>query len=74
MKEEMASMSEETALGGGQVNNHGAQLSYFCPKRFNRFPRFTIYFNKDQEEEQNPYIMENTVSLNAEFLSYLVDK
>ena len=27
---------------------HGSQFQYFCPKRFNRYPRFTIFFKRDQ--------------------------
>ena len=49
-------------------------MSYFCPKRFNRFPRFTIFFKKGEQVEQNQYVVENTVSLNADFLKFLVDK
>jgi len=26
---------------------HGHSFSYFCPKRFNRYPRFTIFFKRD---------------------------
>jgi hypothetical protein len=26
---------------------NGNSFSYFCPKRFNRYPRFTIFFKKD---------------------------
>jgi hypothetical protein len=47
-------------------------LSYFCPKRFNRFPRFTIFIKKGQEmTEVNQYEVENTVSLNADFMRLL---
>ena len=66
------------SLGGDQdqeqivsANNFG----YFCPKRFNRYPRFTIFFNKDQNggnDGQNP--PENTVSLGPQFLSYLMNR
>ena len=52
----------------------GSQLSYFCPKRFNRFPRFTIFFKKGQKHEaESSYVTENTVSLNADFLKFLSD-
>lgn len=49
---------------------HGSHFSYFCPKRFNRYPRFTICFKKDQvrAEEAN-----NTVALTPQFLSYLME-
>jgi hypothetical protein len=53
---------------------HGNQFSFFCPKRFNRYPRFTIFFKRDRDQSSNPYIAENTVSLSPLFLSYLMDK
>ena len=52
----------------------GSQLAYFCPKRFNRFPRFTIFFKKGLEKEEGSFVSENTVSLNADFLKFLSDK
>lgn len=52
----------------------GSQLAYFCPKRFNRFPRFTIFFKKGLEKEDGSFVSENTVSLNADFLKFLSDK
>ena len=36
--------------------------------------RFTIFFKKGEQVEQNQYVVENTVSLNADFLKFLVDK
>jgi hypothetical protein len=45
---------------------------YFCPKRFNRFPRFSIFFKKG-DSEANKYVAENTVSLSPEFLSILME-
>ena len=51
---------------------NGSNFSYFCPKRFNRYPRFTIFFKKDLEQQkQDP---ENMVSLSPQFLSYLMEK
>ena len=58
-------------MGQMDVTN-GNQFSYFCPKRFNRYPRFTIFFKKDQLI--NKHIAESTVSLSPQFLSYLMDK
>ena len=52
----------------------GPQMAYFCPKRFNRLPRFTIFFKKGQKASQSRYVNENTVSLNADFLKFLSDK
>ena len=53
---------------------HGNHFSFFCPKRFNRYPRFTIFFKRDQIAANNQYVSENTVSLSPQFLSYLMDK
>lgn len=52
----------------------GSQMSYFCPKRFNRFPRFTIFFKKGQKGAESTYISQNTVSLNSDFLKFLSNK
>ena len=57
-------------------------MAYFCPKRFNRYPRFTIFFKKGgpggapggAPENESNYVNENTVSLNADFLKFLSDK
>jgi len=49
----------------------GSQLPFFCPKRYNRFPRFTIFFKKSDGCE---LLQENTMSLNADFLKFLADK
>ena len=43
--------------------------SKFSPKRFRRFPRFTIFLNKDQE---SLYEKENSISLNPQFLNFLM--
>jgi len=32
---------------------HGNSFSYFCPKRFNRYPRFTIFFKRDRAAMSN---------------------
>ncbi len=45
----------------------------FSPRRFNRYPRFTIFLKKGDEDNSNKYIMENTVSLNPQFLTYLME-
>lgn len=44
-------------------------LKKFSPKRFRRFPRFTIFLNKDTE---NTYEKENSISLNPQFLNFLM--
>jgi hypothetical protein len=44
----------------------------FSSKRFNRYPRFTIFLKKNAEGmAANKYVIENTISLNPQFLSYL---
>jgi hypothetical protein len=35
--------------------------NHFSPKRFRRFPRFTVFLNKDEDK---PYEKENSISLN----------
>lgn len=50
-----------------------ARSPYFCPKRFNRFPRFSIFLRRLDREANNKYIAENTVSLSPEFLSILME-
>ena len=38
----------------------------FSSKRFNRYPRFTIFLKKNQDGSiSNKYSIENTISLNA---------
>ena len=53
---------------------NGNSFSYFCPKRFNRYPRFTIFFKKEHANLNDQFQAENTVSLSPQFLSYLMDK
>jgi hypothetical protein len=55
---------------------HGNNFGHFCPKRFNRYPRFTIFYdrNKLADDNQDQYHFENTVSLGPQFLSYLMIK
>lgn len=53
---------------------HGNHFHYFCPKRFNRYPRFTIFFKRDQQNQLQHFANENTVSLTPQFLSYLMNR
>lgn len=41
------------------------QLNYFCPKRFNRYPRFQATM---KNSESNPHIQERTICLSSEIL------
>lgn len=53
----------------------GNHFQFFCPKRFNRYPRFTIFFKKDPEQKAASNVPEeNIVSLSPQFLQYLMDK
>jgi hypothetical protein len=54
-------------------SNNVMKGPYFCPKRFNRFPRFSIFIKDDQTNLMNKYEQENTVSLSPEFLSILME-
>ena len=50
-------------------------MQFFCPKRFNRYPRFTIFFKKDPEQKGAANVPEeNIVSLSPQFLQYLMEK
>lgn len=52
-----------------QMDNYNQN---FSSKRFNRYPRFTIFLKKNAEGgNTNKYTTENTISLNPQFLSYL---
>ena len=71
--------SEDRRESLAQINKihskvSGSQLPFFSKKRFNRFPRFNIFYKKGDQVEQSQYVLENTVSLNADFLKFLVDK
>ncbi|CAI2383641.1 unnamed protein product [Moneuplotes crassus] len=59
------SESKSMVVEGFQPGN----INKFSPKRFRRFPRFTIFLNKDQE---NIYEKENSISLNPQFLNFLM--
>ena len=48
-------------------------LYNFSPRRFNRYPRFTIFLKKGENDNNNKFIVENTVSLNPQFLAFLMD-
>jgi len=45
----------------------GAQMYYFSPKRFNRFPRFSTIM-KGFGNQQYEHLSEKTVCLNSEIL------
>lgn len=51
--------SKSRGRGLGQIDEeplditHGNSFSYFCPKRFNRYPRFTIFFKRDRAAMSN---------------------
>ena len=43
----------------------------WSPKRFKKFPRFTIYLNKD--EDAKDHLKDNIISLNPEFMNFLLN-
>lgn len=51
-----------------QLHQHppvpGAQMNYFCPKRFNRFPRFSAVYKGTQQA----HLENKTVSLTSEIM------
>jgi len=66
--------SEKVAQGSNNKSmtvhkSQPLQIKKFSPKRFRRFPRFTIFLNKDQE---NVFEKENSISLNPQFLNFLM--
>ena len=46
------------------------QNGRFSPKRFKRFPRFTIFLNRDENKE---HFKDNIISLNPEFMNFLLN-
>eukprot|EP00347_Sterkiella_histriomuscorum_P005013 403358235 len=49
-------------------------LYNFSPRRFNRYPRFTIFLRQNEKQgDSNKYVIQNTVSLNPQFLAYLME-
>jgi hypothetical protein len=52
----------------------------WSPRRFKKFPRFTIFLNKNGNEEDDPeaqgakdYLRENIISLNPDFMNLLLN-
>lgn len=43
--------------------------NHFVPRRFKRFPRFTVFLNKESDSQ---YSKENSISLNPQFLNFLM--
>ena len=43
----------------------------WAPKRFRKFPRFTVFLNRD--EENNEYLKDSIISLNPSFMSYILN-
>eukprot|EP00347_Sterkiella_histriomuscorum_P010993 403374156 len=44
----------------------------WSPKRFKKFPRFTIFLNRE-EDIGKEYLKDNIISLNPEFMNYLLN-
>lgn len=41
-------------ISAGIHSTPGAQMSYFCPKRFNRYPRFTLFYKQGPNGTGSP--------------------
>ena len=46
----------------------------WSPRRFKKFPRFTIFLNRgdDEQEGAKEYLREHIISLNPEFMNMLL--
>lgn len=44
----------------------------WSPRRFKKFPRFTIFLNRE-EDTAKEYLKDNIISLNPEFMSFLLN-
>ena len=43
----------------------------WSPKRFKKFPRFTIFLNRDEDNKE--YLKDNIICLNPDFMNYLLN-
>ena len=44
----------------------------WSPKRFKKFPRFTIFLNREDDASKE-YLKDNIISLNPEFMNFLMN-
>ena len=44
----------------------------WSPRRFKKFPRFTIFLNREDEITKD-YLKDNIISLNPEFMNFLLN-
>ena len=44
----------------------------WSPKRFKKFPRFTIFLNREEDTGKD-YLKDNIISLNPEFMNFLLN-
>jgi len=47
------------------------QRKAWSPRRFKKFPRFTIFLNRE-EDIAKEYLKDNIISLNPEFMKFLI--
>jgi len=72
LKTSLYEIREEGYISNVSSASHMDNFKNFSSKRFNRYPRFTIFLKKNGEgAPANKYAVENTISLNPLFLSYL---
>jgi|LauGreDrversion4_2_1035121.scaffolds.fasta_scaffold146502_4 hypothetical protein len=72
LKTSLYEIREEGYVSNVSVASNADNFKNFSSKRFNRYPRFTIFLKKNAEGAPiNKYAVENTISLNPLFLSYL---
>ena len=72
LKTSLYEIREEGYVSNGSAPSNAENFKNFSSKRFNRYPRFTIFLKKNAEGAPiNKYAVENTISLNPLFLSYL---
>ena len=72
LKTSLYEIREEGYVSNGSAPSNAENFKNFSSKRFNRYPRFTIFLKKNAEGAPiNKSAVENTISLNPLFLSYL---
>jgi hypothetical protein len=72
LKTSLYEIREEGYVSNVSNPSNAENFKNFSSKRFNRYPRFTIFLKKTGDGMPiNKYAVENTISLNPLFLSYL---
>jgi hypothetical protein len=75
LKTSLYEIREEGYVSNVSNPSNAENFKNFSSKRFNRYPRFTIFLKKTGDGMPiNKYAVENTISLNPLFLSYLQER